>query len=69
MDQRRYEKERTCDAISNCSLALDVLAPKWQCSGGGGDYCNESLGRMFSVSVNFDSRDTQTLFLMMPKRG
>ncbi len=26
MDQRRYEKERTCDAISNCSLALDVLA-------------------------------------------
>jgi hypothetical protein len=25
-------------------------------------------GRMFSVSVNLDSRDTQTLFLMMLKR-
>ena len=35
MDQREYEKERTCDAISYCSLALDVLVPKWQCGGGG----------------------------------
>ncbi len=28
----------------------------------------ETIGRMFSVSVNLDSRDTQTLFLMMLKR-
>ena len=42
-------------------------APKRHCGGHGVDYWKESKGRMFSVSVNLDSRDTQTLFLMMLK--
>ncbi len=36
--------------------------------GGDGDYWIESKGCLFSVSVNFDSRDTQTLFLMVLQR-
>jgi hypothetical protein len=34
--------------------------PKRHC-GGGGDYRKESIGRLFSVRANFDSRGTQTL--------
>ncbi len=37
--------------------------------GGGGDYWIESKGRMFSVSVNFDSRETQTLYCWWCSKG
>ena len=43
-------------------------APKRQCGGGGGDYWKESKGRMFSVSVNLDSRAHKHFVLMMLKR-
>jgi hypothetical protein len=38
MDQRRYEKERTCDAISNCSLVALTYCSSSGSGGGGGDF-------------------------------
>ncbi len=53
---------------SSLTRNVNERQPKRQCGCGDDDYSKESNGRMFSVSVNLDSRDTQTLFLMMLKR-